>query len=64
MEGKKLVHHDVIKCNHWIKLNREYKDGEKVYDKLLNLEHQRVYISFESSSLGDTIAWMPYVGGV
>lgn len=69
-DGEQLVHRDVIKCNHWIKLNREYytkwrtvvyKDGVKVYDKLLNLEGKRVYISFESSSLGDTIAWMPYV---
>ncbi len=69
-DGDQLAHRDVIKCNHWIKLNREYytkwrtvvyKDGVKVYDKLLNLEGRRVYISFDSSSLGDTIAWMPYV---
>ena len=69
-DAKQLVHRDTIRCNHWIKLNREYytqwrtvvyKDGEKVYDKLLDLERKRVYISFESSSLGDTIAWMPYV---
>ena len=69
-DGEQLVHRDTIRCNHWIKLNREYytqwrtvvyKDGEKVYDKLLDLERKRVYISFESSSLGDTIAWIPYV---
>jgi autotransporter strand-loop-strand O-heptosyltransferase len=69
-DGEKLIHRDTIKCNHWIKLNREYytnwrtvvyKDGEKVYDKFVQLENKRVYISFESSSLGDTIAWMPYV---
>lgn len=69
-DGSTLIYHDNLKCNHWVRLNREYytkwrtvvyKDGEKVYDKLLNLEHKRVYISFESSSLGDTIAWMPYV---
>lgn len=69
-DGEKLIHSDTIKCNYWIKLNREYytkwrtvvyKDGEKVYDKLLNLENKRVYIAFDSSSLGDTIAWMPYV---
>jgi len=68
-DGDVLVHSDVIKCNHWIKLAREYytqwrtvvyKDGEKVYDKLLDLEGKRVYIAFESSSLGDTIAWIPY----
>lgn len=69
-DGDQLIHRDVIKCNHWIRLNREYytqwrtvvyKDGEKVYDKLLNLDGRRVYIAFDSSSLGDTIAWMPYV---
>jgi autotransporter strand-loop-strand O-heptosyltransferase len=69
-DGPTLIYHDKLKCNHWVKLNREYytkwrtvvyKDGEKVYDKLLDLDGMRVYISFESSSLGDTIAWMPYV---
>ena len=69
-ETQKLVHYDTIKCNHWIKLNREYftrwqtivyKDGVEVYNNMLNLENRRVYIAFDSSSLGDTIAWMPYV---
>ena len=69
-DGPTLIYHDNLKCNHWIRLNREYytqwrtgvyKDGEKVYDKLLNLDGKRVYIAFDSSSLGDTIAWMPYV---
>jgi autotransporter strand-loop-strand O-heptosyltransferase len=69
-DGPTLIHHDKIKCNHWIKLAREYytnwrtvvyKDGEKVYDKFVQLENRRVYIAFDSSSLGDTIAWMPYV---
>ena len=65
-----LVHYDTIKCNHWIKLNREYytkwetrvyKDGVLVYTNVLDYTDKRVYISFDSSSLGDTIAWMPYV---
>ena len=65
-----LVHYDTIKCNHWIKLNREYytryqtivyKDGVEVYNNILNLENRRVYIAFDSSSLGDTLAWIPYV---
>jgi len=69
-DGDMLVHSDVIKCNHWIKLNREYytnwrtvvyKDGVKVSDKFVQLEGKRVYIAFDSSSLGDTIAWIPYV---
>jgi autotransporter strand-loop-strand O-heptosyltransferase len=61
---------NTIKSNHWVKLNRQYftawrtkvwQDGELIYDNTLNLESKRVYIAFESKSLGDTIGWMPYV---
>lgn len=64
-----LVHKSEIKCNHWVRVNREYftkwrvlvyKDEELVYDTVLDYTGKRVYISFESSSLGDTIAWIPY----
>ena len=59
-----------IKTNHWIKLNREYftkwsakvwQDGTLIYENHLNLENKRVYISIESKSLGDTLAWIPYI---
>ena len=69
-DGGNLVHYDTIKCNHWIRLNREYytpweiivyKDGVEVFHYNMNLNNRRVYIAFDSSSLGDTIAWMPYV---
>ena len=69
-DGEELIHHDTIKCNHWIRLNRRwytdwtilvYKDGVQVYHSEMNLRGKRVYIAFESSSLGDSIAWMPYV---
>lgn len=69
-DGEQLIHKDTVKINHWVKLNREYytkwttkvyKDGELVYVHVLNYEDKRVYIAFDSSSLGDTIAWMPYV---
>ena len=69
-EENNLFHRDTVKINHWVRLNKEYfvkwtakvyKDGELVYTNTLNLEHKRVYIAFDSSSLGDTIAWMPYV---
>lgn len=65
-----LFHRDVIKVNHWVRLNKEYfvkwttkvyKDGELVYTNTLDYTDKRVYIAFDSSSLGDTIAWMPYV---
>jgi autotransporter strand-loop-strand O-heptosyltransferase len=32
-----------------------------VYDQTLDYTGKRVYIAFDSSSLGDTIAWIPYV---
>ena len=69
-DGEKLFHRDVVKANHWVRLNREYfvkwttkvyKDGELVYTNVLDYTDKRVYIAFDSSSLGDTIAWMPYV---
>lgn len=69
-ETDNLFHRDVVKINHWVRLSREYytqwttkvyKDDELVYTNLLNYADQRVYIAFDSSSLGDNIAWMPYV---
>ena len=60
---------NTIGVNHWVKLNREYytkwntkiwENGTLIYDNTLNYEGKRVFITFDSSSLGDTIAWMPY----
>jgi autotransporter strand-loop-strand O-heptosyltransferase len=65
-----LVYSNTMKSNHWIKVNRQYFtnwtvkvfDGdEMVYADFLHLHSKRVYIAFESKSLGDTIAWIPYV---
>ena len=59
-----------LKSNHWIKLNRQYytkwntkvyQDDKLIYDKTLDLTNRRVFISFDSKSLGDSVAWMPYV---
>jgi len=69
-ENNYLVHSDVVKANHWVKVNKEYyvkwttkvyKDGELVYTNVLDYTNKRVYIAFDSSSLGDNIAWIPYV---
>jgi autotransporter strand-loop-strand O-heptosyltransferase len=63
-------YHNKTKSNHWFKLNRQYftkwntkvwEDGTLIYDNTLNYKGKKVYISFDSGSLGDTIAWMPYV---
>ena len=68
-EGNNLYHRDFIKSNHWIRLSRGYytkwrtevwENDNLVYENVLNLEGRRVYICFDSASLGDNIAWMPY----
>lgn len=68
--GDKLVYQNTLPINRWIKLNREYyadwrtkvwENGELIYDKKINLDGEKVYISFGSKSLGDTLAWVPYV---
>ena len=70
-DGEGVVQYEnTIKSNHWVKLNKQYftnwttkvfENGEMVYANYLHLNGKRVYIAFESKSLGDTIAWMPYV---
>lgn len=69
-ENMHLIHSIMLDCNMWTKLNRKYftnwyikvyKNNELIFDYTLDLANQRVFISIESSSLGDTIAWIPYV---
>lgn len=59
-----------LPINHWVRLNREYytkwtakvwENGTLIYDYTLDLKNKSVYIALESSSLGDTLAWIPYV---
>jgi autotransporter strand-loop-strand O-heptosyltransferase len=63
-------YNDKIKSNHWIKLNRKYftkwntkiyENGVIIYDETLNYSGKRVFINFDSKSLGDTVSWIPYV---
>jgi autotransporter strand-loop-strand O-heptosyltransferase len=61
---------NTIKTNSWVRLNRQWftkwtirvwENGEDlVYEYTLELHGKRVFISIESSALGDTIAWVPY----
>ena len=69
-EDGKCHYENTIKPNHWVKLNRSYytkwravvtRDNEVIYDNTMDLTNKRVYISFDSKSLGDSIAWIPYV---
>ncbi len=64
-----LYYANEIGPNCWVKLNRSYftrwitrvwENNDLIYENVLNLEGRRVYIAFESNSLGDNIAWIPY----
>ena len=68
-EKGSIAYENTIKSNCWIKLNRQYytkyttkvwQDGELIYSNTLNLKGKRVFITFESKSLGDTMAWIGY----
>lgn len=65
-----IIYNTTLPINSWVKLNRGYytdwktkvwENGELIYEDTINLEGKRVYISFGSKSLGDTMAWVPYV---
>jgi autotransporter strand-loop-strand O-heptosyltransferase len=69
-ENGKCIYNTNIKSNSWVRLNRTWftkwstkvwQDGELIYTNTLNLKDRRVYIAFDSASLGDNIAWIPYV---
>jgi len=65
------IYENTIKANSWVRLNRRWftqwrtmvwEDSVLIHDDVLSYDaDDRVYISFESSSLGDSIAWIPYV---
>ena len=60
-----------LRSNHWARSVKKYYvdwlvkikgiDNDYYYEHHLNLENNRVMICFESKSLGDSLAWMPYV---
>jgi autotransporter strand-loop-strand O-heptosyltransferase len=60
-----------LKSNHWAKSSKKYYidwiikiqgiDNDYEHVHVFNMAGKRVLISFESKSLGDTLAWFPYV---
>ena len=67
-EKENLVYHTELITGMYSKLSRKYYTKWKTklhvdsltFEHEFNLENSRVFIVFESGSLGDTIAWMPY----
>ncbi len=66
----KLVYKTTIQNGMWTKPSIKYhikwrveiwQFGKKIVEDILDLTNKKVYISFESKAIGDTIAWFPYV---
>lgn len=70
MEIGEVVFTSKMKTNTWAKSNRKWFTNWKIkitdslgesIEHMFNASGKRVLISLESSSLGDTLAWLPYV---
>ncbi len=65
-DTNQVIHTDNIKNNMWAQVNRRWytnwviKVNNKV-EHIFNLTGKKVKISFESKSIGDTLAWTPQI---
>jgi autotransporter strand-loop-strand O-heptosyltransferase len=68
----KVIHESEITNNMWTKTSVQYfvwwrveiydkETEELVFEHDFNLKDKRVYIHLDSSAIGDTLAWFPYV---
>jgi len=66
----KIIHQSNLLSNHYTLCYRKWftnwiikikSDDKLIFEHKFDLKDKRVLISFESSSLGDTLAWIPYV---
>lgn len=69
-ETNETLFEDNVISGNWTRVSIEYFvpwrfliecDGQVIKDYTLNLRDKNVLITYESSALGDTIAWLPYV---
>jgi len=70
-EDKHVIYETSLKKGMWAKCNRNYLsdywievwDGDQLKENISFIKHmknKRVFVSFESQALGDSIAWMHY----
>jgi autotransporter strand-loop-strand O-heptosyltransferase len=68
----KVIHESEITNNMWTKTSIQYfvwwrvevydkETEELVFEHDFNLKNKRVYIHLDSSAIGDTLAWFPYI---
>lgn len=69
-DTQEVLHESEIPSNSWTKcfikyyvnwVIEVYKNGEPFLTEYFNLRGRKVFIGIESKSLGDMLAWMPYV---
>lgn len=71
-DSGQVIHSTIITNNMWTRTNIKYfvkwdvkvyeeSTNELVFEHLYNPKGKRVYIHFDSSAIGDTLAWFPYV---
>lgn len=69
-DTNEIIYRSEIRNNQWTRPSRKWFtnwkiqvecEGKQPYIHKLDLTGKRVFIVFESSSLGDTLAWIPYV---
>ena len=64
-DTNEIIHSGEINSNMWIECNKQYyinwviKVNGEIVDRF-NIKNKKVLISFDSKSIGDTIAWAPY----
>lgn len=69
MDGDDVVYRTTINRGMWAKSTKEYfanwvvriRNDNTLIENRMSLENRVVFIRFESKSVGDTIAWIPYV---
>jgi len=69
-EKGSIYYQNTIKANHWVRLNRQwytkwrtrvFEGKDLIYNSIMDLDGKKVFIAIDSKSLGDSLAWMPYV---
>lgn len=68
-KNDQIVYETTLAPNEWARCNRKWytdwhlkvmKDEEVIWEHIFDLKGKRVFISLESSSLGDNLSWFPH----
>ncbi len=70
LDTNKIIHTDTITPQHWVRASREwltnwkiniYTNDKLVFEHVFNPKNKKIYIHLSSESIGDTLAWFPFV---